>query len=328
METLKLSIIIPVYNAEHYLRRCLDSVINQAYRNLQIIIIDDGSLDASPQIIDDYAAQDTRIEVRHKSNGGIGSAYKVAFELITGDYVTFVDSDDYVELSAYSEIFSMLEGRKPDLIHFAATVYDENGVNMNVDSFKSFDNYFDNKEDIIRNHFEVLKHPGLIRIYKQQLFRDIAILEQNVGIDEMLTPQLIHSCNSAFYTSKSYYNVTARNESVCRSVYNEKKIIDSLRVYKFINKFMADNMPAYYAYTSIKYLTTLNLFMNLLLDTNLELTESVKKDIKEQFKYTFRAVYKTHNFTELSFKLKSSIVLLYLFPITYRLMLKIRKHFK
>lgn len=324
MENLKLSIIIPVFNAEHYLRRCLDSVINQVYKNLQIVIVDDGSNDASPQIIDEYAARDSRVVVHHKSNGGIGSAYKVAFGLINGDYVTFVDSDDYIELNAYSDVFAQAAKYSPDLIHFAATVYDEKGVNLNVSSFKSFDNYFDNKNDIIKNHFEVLKHPSLIRIYKQKLFTNIEIFEQNIGIDEMLTPQLISRCNSAFYTSKSYYNVTARDESVCRSVYNEKKIIDSLRVYKFINKFMAENIPEYYTYTSTKYLTTLNLFMNLKLDAGFLMSDKVKKEIDKQFNSTFKAVYRTHNFTELNFKLRYSIVLLYWFPGLYKLLLKLK----
>ncbi len=106
MEKL-VSIIIPVYNAEHYLTKCLDSVIHQTYTNLEIILINDGATDSSPKIIDEYALKDTRIVAIHKENGGIGSAYKAAFEMMTGDFVLFADSDDWLELDAAEHLVKL-----------------------------------------------------------------------------------------------------------------------------------------------------------------------------------------------------------------------------
>ncbi len=93
-ESPLVSVIIPVYNVEAYLKRCLDSVVNQTYRNLQIILVDDGSPDNCGVICDQYAAKDKRITVIHQENGGLSVARNADIKLIKGDYTTFIDSDD------------------------------------------------------------------------------------------------------------------------------------------------------------------------------------------------------------------------------------------
>lgn len=98
-ESPLVSVIIPVYNVEAYLKRCLDSVVNQTYKNLQIILVDDGSLDNCGVICDQYAAKDNRITVIHQENGGLSAARNTGIELIRGDYTTFVDSDDWIHLN-------------------------------------------------------------------------------------------------------------------------------------------------------------------------------------------------------------------------------------
>ena len=97
MDSAKVSIIIPVYKVEKYIHRCVDSVLNQTYKNLEILLVDDGSPDNCCAICDEYAIKDTRIRVFHKENGGQSSARNLALDNMTGDYVMFVDSDDYIE---------------------------------------------------------------------------------------------------------------------------------------------------------------------------------------------------------------------------------------
>lgn len=92
---VKVSIVIPVYNVESYLRQCVDSVLNQSFRNLELVLVDDGSKDSSPAICDEYAAKDSRVVVVHKANGGAAAARNDGIRMATGDYVTFLDSDDY-----------------------------------------------------------------------------------------------------------------------------------------------------------------------------------------------------------------------------------------
>ena len=92
-----ITVIVPVYNVEKYLTRCVDSIINQTYKNLEIILVDDGSTDSSPAICDNYAKKDSRINVIHKQNNGASSARNAALDIASGDYIGFVDSDDYIK---------------------------------------------------------------------------------------------------------------------------------------------------------------------------------------------------------------------------------------
>lgn len=104
----KLSVIIPIYNVEKYLPKCLESIINQTYNNLEIVLIDDGSLDNCPQICDEYALRDNRIKVIHKENGGLASARNAGLEMSTGEYIAFVDSDDWLHPEMYATLINNL----------------------------------------------------------------------------------------------------------------------------------------------------------------------------------------------------------------------------
>lgn len=109
MESKKISVIIPVYNIQDYLKKCVDSVLNQTYRNLQVVLVDDGSKDQSAEICDFYEKTDPRVMVIHKENGGVSSARNAGVEKADGDYITFVDSDDYLEPEMYERLLGAAE---------------------------------------------------------------------------------------------------------------------------------------------------------------------------------------------------------------------------
>ena len=109
-----ISVIIPVYKVEKYLKRCIDSVINQTYKNLEIILVDDGSPDNCPKICDDYSKKDKRIKVIHKKNGGVSAARNKGLKLSNGDYIVFVDSDDWLEYNFVEEMLTNLRKNKVD----------------------------------------------------------------------------------------------------------------------------------------------------------------------------------------------------------------------
>lgn len=114
----KLSVIVPVYNVEAYLRQCIDSIVGQTYRDLEIILVNDGSTDRSGDICDEYVARDPRIKVLHKANGGLSSARNAGMDVMTGDYVLFVDSDDWLDPNACEELMLQLVEHDADAIHF------------------------------------------------------------------------------------------------------------------------------------------------------------------------------------------------------------------
>ena len=112
----KISVIIPVYKVERYLRQCLDSVVEQTYKNLEILLIDDGSPDNCGAICDEYAVRDERIRVTHKQNGGLCAAWNDGLAMVTGEYITFVDSDDWLELDYFEQCAKAMQSDSPDVL--------------------------------------------------------------------------------------------------------------------------------------------------------------------------------------------------------------------
>lgn len=115
-KSIKLSVIVPIYNSEKYLKKCINSIINQTYNKIEIILIDDGSTDQSGKICDDYGDKYSEIQVCHKENGGLVSARKQGIEMAQGDYVTFVDSDDWLDTDCYKKLLSCIRSKDIDIV--------------------------------------------------------------------------------------------------------------------------------------------------------------------------------------------------------------------
>ena len=124
----KISIIVPVYNVEKYLRRCLDSILAQTFTDFECICVDDGSPDGSGKILDEYAEKDSRFVVIHKDNGGVSSARNAGLDVARGEWITFVDSDDWVEAETYETAYSVAVENDADLIQWNSWIVNENGI--------------------------------------------------------------------------------------------------------------------------------------------------------------------------------------------------------
>ena len=111
-----ISVIVPVYNIEHYIARCVQSIINQDYPNLEVILIDDGSTDLSGKICDDFLEKDTRVKVIHKINGGLSSARNTGLDVALGKYISFIDGDDWVQKDFYSTLLTKIRDNDADII--------------------------------------------------------------------------------------------------------------------------------------------------------------------------------------------------------------------
>lgn len=132
-----ISVIVPVYNVEEYLSECVDSVLKQTYTNLEVLLIDDGSLDSSGKLCDEYATKDDRIKVYHKQNGGVSSARNLGLDVANGEYVTFVDSDDYIDENYVLKLYQALQGDNADM------------------AFCGFANYLDGKLEKFDEYFPI-----------------------------------------------------------------------------------------------------------------------------------------------------------------------------
>ena len=154
---MKLSVIIPIYKVERYLHECVDSVLSQTYHNIEVILVDDGSPDRCPAICDDYAKKDKRVKVLHKKNGGLSDARNAGLKVATGDYVIFLDSDDYYGQNDFLEkVVEASEGGKKDAIFFQRTIFYD-GLNRSNDNYPPF-NLEWNRLDISSLLFELSKN--------------------------------------------------------------------------------------------------------------------------------------------------------------------------
>lgn len=122
-----VSVVLPVYNVEQYLDRCMESVVNQTYRNLEIILVDDGSTDSCPRKCDEWAARDSRIKVIHKESAGAGMARNTGMDHVTGEYICFFDSDDYVALDTIEKAYQCISSHHAEIVLFGYYTVDSNG---------------------------------------------------------------------------------------------------------------------------------------------------------------------------------------------------------
>lgn len=152
MSIVKVSIILPIYNVEKYLARCMDSLLNQTLNDIEIIMVDDGSPDNCPQMCDEYAKKDSRVKVIHKKNAGLGMARNSGLEVATGEYVAFVDSDDYVDHSMYETLYKKIKEKQVDAV--LCTFYNDDQGNVSegsIDGMPSKESVIDFQVDYIPN---------------------------------------------------------------------------------------------------------------------------------------------------------------------------------
>lgn len=198
MDNIKVSIIIPVYNVEKYIDRCLKSVIGQTYRNLEIIVVDDGSTDKSGKIVDKYKALDSRVIAVHKKNGGLSSARNAGMKYISGTFTIFVDSDDYLEQNAIEKLIKYM---KDDVeIVIFPYIKEYSGKNVRAKIFAESNKTFTNKQ-VKQELFAMLVGPddrkkvsplridrlntAWGKLYRTELINDVRFVDTNlIGVED------------------------------------------------------------------------------------------------------------------------------------------------
>jgi len=237
-----ISVIVPIYNVEDYLNRCVDSIINQTYKNLEIILVDDGSPDNCPQMCDDYAKKDSRIKVVHKENGGLSDARNAGMEVATGEYVSFIDSDDYISLDFYETLMQTMLENNSDIIECSVVKFYENG---------KFDEYSDDLK--VANYETVDALGGLIdenpfrqhvwnKLYKSSVALDIPYAVGKLNEDEFWTYQVFGKANKVTKINKTMYYYFQRSGSIMGNGYNIKRL-DALEGKMNRQAYIEKNFP-------------------------------------------------------------------------------------
>lgn len=218
-----ISIIVPVYNVEKYLNKCIDSIINQSYKNIEIILVNDGSKDNSSKICDNYINVDNRIKVFHKTNGGLSSARNCGINNSSGEYITFIDSDDNIETYYVEYLYSLIKKYKTKMSIAAYTVISKkrkkNIGKGYIEELLTTENALSRL--LCENGFTV---SACAKLYKKSLFNNIKFPEGKLCEDNETTYKLIMKCKEIAYGNKSIYNYYKRDNSIMTSNFNLKKL--------------------------------------------------------------------------------------------------------
>lgn len=247
---MKLSVIVPVYKVEKYIQRCLESIINQTYRDLEIILIDDESPDNCGKICDEYAKKDNRIRVIHQKNGKQSGARNSGLDIATGDYVTFVDSDDWIDEDMYRTIIEIAENKHADIVECGYRFYrpwkTENKYLCFDDTEKISE--FTNTEALNMLYFGPQRFGGLTimvwnKIYRAELLKNIRFLKGYIFEDVEFTPKAFFYANKIVKYEKTYYNYNIHlgtNETSAMKN-NILKVRSIVYIHEMLNEFFSKN---------------------------------------------------------------------------------------
>lgn len=278
----KISVIVPIYNVEKYVEQCIDSILEQTYKNLEIILIDDGSTDLSSSICDEYAKRDDRIVLIHKENGGAASAKNVGLRIATGEYVSFVDGDDYLEPDAYEYMVSKLIDEEADIVHCNhRDVYKEN---QNDRIIITNETNVGSKEYLVDFTKKWINSLLWDKLYRRKIFNNIYFEEGHKIDDEFFTYQGVMNATKIVSTPKVVYNYRKRKSSVMLSVESQEEIfIDRLDYLNKRRKKVVEKFPELKREFDYDYLNTI-LFLSGDTAITIEAMSEIKRLIKEFIK--------------------------------------------
>lgn len=243
---MKISIVVPIYNVEKFLNKCILSIINQTYKNLQIILVNDGSTDSSGNICDFYKTVDNRIQVIHKENGGLSSARNAGFKAVTGDYVIFVDSDDYLELNALEKMLNECVEKKLDILNCRAKIELENGDL--ISDYKNnihiqLNKVYSGKQIIKISKYQNILPMIWLNMYKVSFLKNNNLVFKN-GIyheDSEFTPRAIYFAEKIEFSDFVHYHQVLSSNSIIRSK-NVKKCFDLITVSDSLKYFLKNDI--------------------------------------------------------------------------------------
>ena len=237
-----ISIIIPVYNVDKYLPKCLDSVISQTYKHLEIIIIDDGSTDNSGIICDEYALRDNRIIVIHQPNRGLSAARNSGLDIAKGVYVMFVDSDDYVEPSFCEKPLRIAIREQVDIVSFGYFKIGNKSTKVKTTN-KPRTVQASEAIKLLITLDDVIHGFVWNKLYKRALFEQIRFPVGRTFEDQGVNYLLFHSAKNIFISEESLYYYYRREKSISKAYYSPKGIMDRFELWCDRLRFIQNNYP-------------------------------------------------------------------------------------
>lgn len=295
MENLGLvSIIIPAYNQEILVEKCIRSALNQTYKYVEVVVVDDGSTDSTPEICDRLAQEDKRVVVVHQKNTGIGGAYNKCLDTATGDYVMSVDSDDYIAPEMVERLLFAMKKYDADIAqcdrcHFK----DINGIPITEqhDEYKCFDNH-----ELLHEFFYdgVTGRNTEARLYKMSLWEGVRCPVGRQIVDVVTAPKLLVQCKKYVYLTGKYYYVYLSPNSMSRGVLSETRWDDYLYCNKFFDEFIPGKCPDFLEYIPYRHVKgSVDLTIAIRSNNSLKKPQEAISFLKKDFRKFYNDYTKT-----------------------------------
>jgi glycosyltransferase involved in cell wall biosynthesis len=307
---MKISIIVPVYNVEGYLRKCVNSILNQTIKNIEVILVNDGSKDNSGDICDEYKKKDSRVVVIHKENGGLSSARNAGLEIATGELIGFIDSDDWIEPDYFQILYEGLIKNNADIsVMKLRYVTNHEKIEFNTEKKEEWVELTRHKaiESFFSNNF--IENSACNKLYRSNLFEGIRYPEGMLMEDKATTYKLIHKANLVVVNLSKKYHYYLRNDSIMQCEFNKRKF-HSLEIHMEQIKFIDVNYPEFYGLIRARYAYEAFRLLLMMIRSNYSEKgdlERCLKVIKDNIKYVIKE-------KRLGLHHKIYITLFYLFP--------------
>ena len=275
-----VSVIVPVYKVQQYLVKCVKSITEQTYKNLEIILVDDGSPDDCPKMCDDFAKKDKRIKVIHKQNGGLSDARNAGTDIATGDFVMYVDSDDYLELNTIEVLYNNLVETDSDVSfsEYAFVYEDDEGKKITENKLMTY-----SKKELVH----CFSKPGAVyftvawcKLFKREIVGDIRFPVGKLHEDEFTTYKILFNANKVVRTNSTLYRYLQRSGSIMQN----KTVKNYLHIFEANVErleFYKSNAPEEYKEFAKNYLSAV-IFSYMFLMSASGFKE--KKHIKQKMK--------------------------------------------
>ena len=237
----KISVIVPVYNVEQYLERCIDSIINQTYTNLEIILVNDGSTDNSGKLCDELAKKDERIRVIHKENGGLSDARNRGIDEAESDLVGFIDSDDYIDSDMYEVLLKNLNNTDADLSMCALYDVYNNTPEAQVTNKETWEL---SSEQAIKMVMEakILSVTAVNKLYRKSLFSDLKFEVGKIAEDAFIMIKLLDKCKKIVATNEKKYYYVHRENSITTQKFSTK-FLNVIEAYEQNSNIVLEKYP-------------------------------------------------------------------------------------
>ena len=327
-----ISVIIPVYNVQDYVRDCVESVLAQTYTELEILLVDDGSTDASGSICDEYASMDDRIRVIHRENGGLSAARNSGIKECRGEYVSFIDSDDAVSPVFIETLYNMCDRSGANTAICGIGIADDkDGTSMeellssgradrsSVGEYKGYTSH-----GLLDHFYDTNMHHAIVvawnKLYNREVIADIRYPEGFVYEDEATTFAFLYNAGELAWTDEKLYFYRNRSGSITKQGFSLKRL-DVLEAYRRRRQFYIDHGEKKYAVREEYCQLSAYLDFYYLLGKKLPEEKKVRRELLD----TFRALYKKYDKSVWTSKRRLLYAICFLCPSLYGVMNSVKK---